>query len=520
MIVSGSANRMGRAAGGARMIGLDTRLAFALLCLTAISPLLIVGMPPLADMYGHYGRYVLQTDLHNRPELQQYYSYQWQLLGNLGADLLVHALYAVLGLETAIRVVVIATQAIAAAAILLLSKELHGRVTPFAVAALPLIYGMPFNYGFLNFSLSMALGLLAFVMWLRLQRSGNTIASQMWLAAASVTIWVCHTYGWAFLGLLCGSSLLAQAIAVGSSRMAVLKRAVIACWPLLLPLVPMVAWRSGTGGLDLMGWYIGYKVQWLISAFRTRWAIFDIPSLVFVIMLIYWAIRTKYVEIDRRMAIAAIVCLASFMLVPMKVFGSLFADMRLVPYVLITALLAISGKGLDSKTLRLLSMLAVAFFAARTLVTGASYIAGEKSVAQVLPTIESIPKGSRVAFFLVTPCKGTWELPMLAHMGGVALARRSVFVNSMWKVPGANPLDVNYPEAFPFEHDPSQFVHPGYCKKPQYPRLSRALARLPQQTFTHVWIVGQVPDRLVLPPGLEPIPHAGEGVLLEVRKPD
>lgn len=498
-------------------IRLDSRLAFALLCLAAISPLLMVGIPPLADMYGHYGRYVIQTDLQNRPALQQYYSYQWQVIGNLGADLLVQALHAIVGLENAIRVVAISTQLIAASAILLLSKEIHGRITPFAIVALPLIYGMPFNYGFLNFSLSMALGLLAFVFWLRLQRSGRTIASQLWLGAAGLMIWVCHTYGWAFLGLLCGSSLLAQSTAAGDSWIATVKRVVSACWPLLLPLVPMIVWRSGSGGLDVKEWFISYKFQWLISVFRNKWAILDVASMVMVFMLLYWAIRSKHVEFDRRLSIAALVCFASFLILPMQVFGSMFADMRLLPYVVISALLAISCRGLDARTIRMFSLIAIAFFAARMLVTSAAYVTEEQSVEEVLPAIDSIPEGSRVAFFLSVSCKGGWQMPVLAHMGGVALARRNVFVNSMWKVPGVNPMNVHYPAAAPFEHDPSQFVHARRCKKPHFLNLSQALARLPRHAFTHVWIVGEVPDRLTLPQGLEPIPHAGKGALLAVR---
>ena len=499
-----------------RMIGLETRTAYVLLCLIAIFPLLIVGMPPLVDLYGHYGRYVIQTDLHNRPELQAFYSFKWQLIGNLGADLLVQALYKLLGLEVAIRAVVIATQLMAATGILLLSKEIHGRITPFAIAALPLIYGLPFNYGFLNFSLSMALGMLAFVLWTRLRRIGRSSASRIWLGAAGLIIWVCHTYGWAFFGLLCASSMLAQVIAAKESRRAALIDALSVCWPLLLPLVPMIAWRTGSGGLDLMGWDLNNKVHWLISVFRNKWVSLDIASLTFVVLLMYWAVRNK-VHFDRRLSLAALGCLASFLVLPMQVFGSMFADMRLVPYTLIATLLAISPRGIDAKALRMLSLMALAFFGARMLVTGAAYVAEERAVDEVLPAIESIPKGSRVAFFAIVPCKMTWELPMLSHMGGVALARRNVFVNNMWKVPGVNPMTVDYPAAAPFEHDPSQFVHTGDCEEPLYPDLAQALAHVPRSAFTHVWIVGRVPDPLILPQGLEPISHAGKGSLLVVR---
>jgi hypothetical protein len=210
-------------------------------------------------------------------------------------------------------------------------------------------------------------------------------------------------------------------------------------------------------------------------------------------------------------------CFASFLVLPLQVFGSMFADMRLAPYVLITALLAISPSKLDVKTLRMLSLMAIAFFAVRMLLTGAAYVAHHKAVAVVLPTISAIPKGSRVAFFSVVPCNATWELPILSHMGSIALARRNVFTNNHWQAAGANPLVVHYPEAAPFEYDPSQFVHAGDCKRPIYPTLSGVLEEFPHPAFSHVWVVGPLPDPLIVPSGLEPVPHLGKGALYLVK---
>ena len=58
----------------------------------SLLPLLEVGLPPLVDLYGHLGRYALQTELAGRPELQAFYSYEWKLVGNLGVDLIMEAL--------------------------------------------------------------------------------------------------------------------------------------------------------------------------------------------------------------------------------------------------------------------------------------------------------------------------------------------------------------------------------------------------------------------------------------------
>ncbi|MBI1403324.1 MAG: hypothetical protein GC147_08930 [Porphyrobacter sp.] len=519
MIIAGSPAAFGRAFAARGGEWLDTRTAFVLLCAAAIAPLLFVGFPPLVDLYGHLGRYAVQTDLANRPMLQQFYSFDWQLIGNLGADLLVEVLHRWFGLEGATRLVVIATQALAAGAILLASRELHGRITPFAIAALPLIYGLPFNYGFLNFSLSMALGLLAFVVWLRLGRQERVTAQRLFLAVAGVAIWVCHAYGWAFLGLLCGSSVLAQVIAARASPIAAIKRILASCWPLLLPLAPMIVWRSETGGLDVMGWSFAVKVQWLVSLFRIRWVVPDIASVVAVFCLIYWAMREKNVRFDRRMSIAALLSFLCYAALPRQVFGSMFADVRLVPYILITVLLAISPRGIEARTLRVLGLVAAAFFLGRMAVTGASYVAQEAKVDAVLPALNDIPEGARVAVFATVPCRARWELPVLSHMGGVALARRSVFVNNLWQAPGANLLRVHYPIAAPFEHDPSQNVYAESCDAAAFPTLAASLAKLPRAAFTNVWITGPLPRDFAVPQDLRPLRRAGESILFAVEKP-
>ncbi|MFM7350366.1 MAG: hypothetical protein ACKO01_12930 [Erythrobacter sp.] len=496
---------------------LDTWPAFALFCLASLAPLLVVGFPPLVDLYGHLGRYAMQTDLSNRPELQPYYSYDWRLIGNLGADLAVEALYRFVGLEPAIRLIVIATQALAAASILLASRELHGRVTPFAVAALPLIYGLPFNYGFLNFSLGMALALLAFTAWLRLRRAKSRLAPPLWLAVAGVGTWVCHTYGWAFLGLLCGSTCLAEAIAERRRPVPAMLGILAQCAPLLLPLVPMALWRSAAGGLDLASSGFMYKLFGLVSVLRAKWAIIDMPSLFLLVAIVYWAIRSKAVRIDLRLGIAGLLCFAFFLILPKTVFGSAGADVRLMPYAFICALLAIPQTGLDARTVRTVTLIALAFFGVRTATTAAAYMQYEARTQAYLPAIESLPSGARVAFFSVAPCAPTWDLPVLDHSSGFALARASVFVNDQWNVPGLSPLTVHYPAAGEFAQDPSHLVLADGCDRHFYPFLSETFARVPWDAFTHVWMIGEVPPDLKVPARLQPLPHAGQGVLFAVR---
>ncbi len=491
--------------------------ALPTLCLIAVIPLLAVGFPPLVDLFGHLGRYVIQTDLANRPELQPYFSYQWKLIGNLGADLLVQGLHSWLGLEQAVRVIVIIAQLLAAAGVLLMSLAVHRRITPFAIAALPLLYGFPFTYGFINFVLAMALAMITFAVWINLRRAGRVIGALVWLCAAGPLCWISHTYGWAFLGLLCGAASLAEALEARLRPVALAKRVLGACWPLLLPLAAMLAWRSGVAESATSEWYATFKLLWLVSALRVHWMLVDVLSLVGLLCFGYWAVRGAGGRIDRRMGLATVLCLAAFLILPARVFSSFFADMRLMPYVLICALLAISAEPMRPKLLRLAMLVAIGFFLARTGITTAAYIEKDRVITRQLATLDAIPRGARVAFFSLEPCEFSWAPSVSSHLGSVAMVRRNAFANDQWEDTGVNPLLIHYPAAGAFASDPSQLVLRDDCPSAHYPHLAARLAKLPMAAFTHVWIVGEVPPDLPVPAGLSPLAHAGSGKLFAVE---
>ncbi len=496
---------------------LDRWPVIALICLAAIMPLLLVDFPPLVDLYGHLGRYAVQTELAQRPALQPFYSYDWKLIGNLGGDILVQMLYPVLGLETSVRVTVILTQLLGALGLLLVSREVHGRVTPLAVAAITLLYGYPFNYGFINYALSMALALLAYVVWLRLHRQERGVAAGLWLGVTGAGIWVAHTYGWAFLGLLVGSTMLAEVFTARSHPLKAIARILGVCWPLLLPIIPMVIWRAESSGAAMSGWSMPYKLRWLFSPFRNKWAEADIASLAILAGLLYWARLSRSASYAGGIGIAALLCVAFFFILPTKVFGSAFADMRLLPYGLAVALVAVRFDQLASRQVRIVSAIALAFFVGRQAVTAASYIVQHQRIEAALPAIDHMPQGARVAFFVIKPCQIAWALPALDHLSGAALARRDAFVNDQWQQPGVNPLTVHYPAAEPFTRDPSHLVQGERCGHHSRPPLSEAFARLPRDAFTHVWIVSYEPvDWSVVPEGFVLVPGGGSGRLYTV----
>ena len=144
----------------------EQRWFLALVVLATMIPLIYPPIPPLVDLFGHMGRYRVELDLAQSPYLQRYYDYHWAAIGNLGVDLLIIPLGRLIGLEPAVKLIVLLIPPMTAAGFLWFAREVHGREPPTAFFALPFIYGYPFLFGFVNFTLSVALAFLAFGLWL------------------------------------------------------------------------------------------------------------------------------------------------------------------------------------------------------------------------------------------------------------------------------------------------------------------------------------------------------------------
>jgi hypothetical protein len=124
--------------------------------LAACVPLLWPDIPPIVDLPGHMGRYRVQLDRGAHPWLTDWYQFRWSLIGNLGVDLLIEPLAPLIGLEPAVKLIILTIPALTVGGLLWIAREVHGRIPPTALFALPLAYGYPFHFGFVNFALSMA----------------------------------------------------------------------------------------------------------------------------------------------------------------------------------------------------------------------------------------------------------------------------------------------------------------------------------------------------------------------------
>ena len=518
---------------GGKLNWWQTRWFVAAMALLAAVPLLWPTVPPLVDLAGHMGRYRVQLEYADQPWLAQWYHFEWQMIGNLGIDLLIEPLAPIFGLELAVKLIVIAIPVLTVTGLLWIAREVQGRIPATALFALPLAYSYPFQFGFVNFALSMALALNLFALWLRMGRLGAVRLRMVLFVPLSCLLWLAHTFGWGVLGVLAFSAELIRQHDIRRARGARgLKgwvesafHAGIGCIPLALPMVLMVLWRSGENVTGQTGDWFNWrwKINWVTMALRDRWMAFDLASVTVLFLVLLKGVRDERVEYSRNLVLSAAFLAVVYVLLPRIVFGSAYADMRLAPYVLAIALIALRPRrGLSFRGASTLAIVGLLFFVVRIGATTVSYVMYSNDYDRVLTALDHVPPRARLLTFVGRQyCADVWPSSRLEHVAGLALERKLAYANDQWSMAGGQLLTVRYAPAKRFAHDPSEIVTQRRCRGQWWRPIETALKLLPRDAFDYVWLVHPPRYDEALTRGMTPIWRSGRDVLYRIddRRP-
>ena len=466
----------------------ETRAATILFIALAVVPLLWPAIPPLSDLPGHIGRYRIMAEA-GRPPLSEHYAVHWALIGNLGVDGLVLAIAPVLGIEFATKIIVMLIPLLSVAAMLWLAREVHGRVPATTPFALPLAYASPFQLGFVNFALATALVLAALALWLRLARGSAPWVRALVFVPISCLIFVCHSFGWAMLGLFVFGAEWAIQRKAGRSVAGAGIRAALMCVPMALPLALMVL-----GGPDHLAggtgdWFdVRLKLFWVGSLLRERWQVYDVLCAMLLYAVVALALRSRRLSLAPVLAVPALLGAIAFVLLPAFYAGGSMVDMRVLPATVALALLAIDVPASEASWEQRIAGLAAAFFVIRMATTTLAFVLFAQGQTTALRAIDAMPQGASVLVLVNEPAADNWTNPRLGHIAGLAIARRRIFTNEQWALAGQQLVRPLHPTAAPFDRDPSQLIYPATV--PGSMSLQQAIATFDRRTFGYVWTIG------------------------------
>lgn len=467
------------------------RWVAAVAIMLAAVPLVWPAIPPLTDVPGHIGGYRIFADAGVAP-IAQHYAVHWALIGNLGVEALVLALRPLLDVEPAAHLVVALIPALTVAAMLWLAREAHGRVPASAGFALPLAYAFPFQLGFVNFALSAALALAGLALWIRLARARRDMLRIALFAAVAGLVWLCHSFGWAMLGLFALGAewvIRGERGERGRRRIALTMLGVAPmAWPQLAAMLAGVTMAGDTGD-----WFdLSAKAQWVAALLRERWKLYDVGCVIALALMLWTAIRSPRLVFAPLLGAPALLGLAAFVLTPRLFAGGAYVDMRLLPYAVALALLAI--RVTDDRAAQRVAAGGAALFALRIVTSTVAFAWFAQDQQRELAAVAHIPSGAAVLSLVAEPSPADWINPRLSHLAGIAVARRRAFTNEQWAIAGQQLVAPRHPAAAPLDRDPSQLVYPRGEPYAQTD-FDQAIARFDRGTFGYVWTIGFPPGR-------------------------
>ena len=489
--------------------GLGPRWWPLLVALAAV-PLLYPTVPPLTDLPAHMSRIMVQMDGGRSADIARWYSFEWNLIPNLGTDLLALLLEPRLGLERTMQAIAILIVVLQTAGYLLLSRAAHGRVMPTALFALPLAYGNPFQYGFLNFTFAAALATLALALWISPRMAARPGLRWLVFCPIACVVWISHLAGWAVLCLLVGCCELAARYERDRRLVHALLTGFLASSCLLLPQALSMLWPNTPEPLPTRGFFImAEKLYHLANVLADRWTLFDNLCALLLVILIVLIWRAPGFVLHKGLALGAAVLFTAYWLLPAWVLGSYYADMRLLPTVFALALVAARPR-LPAAHMRWLVLAGLAFFGVRLAGTTVSMALWDRQLRQELSVLDALPRGSQLVSFNALPCR-TFVLQgrvRNTHFASYALTLRHAFASDQFAMSGGQLLSIHNPAAGPFDRDPSTIQNGESC--PREVPVLEAAARVPP-AVPYMWIMWQAGERPV--PGWQVVARAGDSVL-------
>ncbi len=471
-------------------------MLWALTLLSAL-PLVFSRIPPLNDLLGHAGRYHIQINHLSSPALNTFWSFKWALMGNLGVDLLIMPLAALFGLERAIWIIAFILPPLMIWGMIRLARAVHSAVPPNALFAFPLAAAFPYQFGFVNFWLALALALHALATWVQMLRRGVSPAVQaISFLPIGFLLWLCHLYGWAIFAVMAGAVTLVhfghwdwrkwhQLGLILAKRL----------WTVALPAALVLLWQQGTANDVLTTGFFrwGHKAQQLSQVLRDQNIWLDVGSVVVIGSVIAFGLISRNFRLDRGLGLAACIFLVLQVFLPIQLQGSAYADSRLWPITIALAVLSLRPVDRKAEQFRfgpLIAGLGAVLIVSRVVVGSAGFASYGRAYTSHLMAIEKIAPGSRVVALVGLNCPDQWRKSRIEHLPSLAILRKDVFTNTQWAISSGQLLNPRYARGTGWDRDPSQFVgHWNDCRLPMPARMAARASQIPRGLFDYLWVL-------------------------------
>jgi hypothetical protein len=417
-------------------------ILFAAVLALLIFPIWTVSVMPWSDFGDHMARVYILHHYGDVPVFRQYYEIERLPLPNLAIDLIVTPMLGVVNPYLAAKLFVTLSVVVFAIAVHGFGRTVHGAPTWLAIATAFFFYNSLLLYGFVNYSWSLALFLLAASAWLKFDRGHSAGMGLVATVAASAT-YIAHLSGFFFLCVFIG---LMSAFAVVRARR-------ISVWNVagFVPLAPGLAayasLGSAKGDVGSVRWGTlttkAIHAGVLVAGYSWWMDAITVGGLAIVAAAVFWRGKLRG---DPGLIAIAVAFLVAFCAFPTEFHTGTDADTRfMVPAGLVLALgLTVS---LPRNWARPLYGLLVGILALRIALMDVYWQRADRIATEQIGLLRQVEEQARICPIPFLPpgrtegkIRGT-----LMHVAGYAVIERNAISGGTFAVPGQQPLQHRIP---------------------------------------------------------------------------
>lgn len=462
----------------------------------AVLPFLFTAIPPLTDVPGHLGRFAVQTAPTGDP-LLRYYGFHWLLVLNLASDLIVQLLYPSIDLLPLSWMICASTAFLTAFGITAIARLTNQQGATAIPWALLFVFNYPFLWGFLNFTLTFALSMLAFAAWMALDRW--PLPRALLFVAVPPMLLIGHgVAGIVGIGLIVSYTLGESAFVFSDRPIRTLVQSSLPVLPSVgATLATLLLWKlfaAPDKGQTL--WLFKRKTEALLMMLRDQNRFLDVGTVAACLVVGFagWRWGARF----RRGAAASLLFVTTvFIATPSLISGSDRIDTRLAPLIPMLFFAMQDWSEVRPRHRRLVMSAGFLLLVLRLAVTTASFAEYDRDYHLELTALQHVPRGARILNLAEVDCvEASWRSHRLEHLSNLATLVRGAWVNSQWSIDGLQLLKVRYQPSPDYFRDPSQLIWPARCVDFHDPlphrvrhTLDEAVATLPLDRADFLWLV-------------------------------
>jgi hypothetical protein len=398
-------------------------------------PVFSTVLPPLLDYPNHLARMHLLAEGGDA-----FYSVQWAVLPNLAEDLIVPPLSQVIPLDIAAKLFLIMIFAMMAGGVIWLNRVATRGWRLWPLFGFLFLYNRILLWGFVNYLFGIGVALSGIALWLTLERR------RWWLRVllSSLVALACffsHVAAFGFYALaIIGVEILLAAAELRDHQWAPLgRRIAIGVVQFVAPAALWLGFRHDAPSSTVT--YAGFwrKADLLFSVFDNYNRAFDVFCFALFLALIGWLVWTRRLGLAPRLAAAAGIVFAAYLVLPSQIHGGSGADHRL-PTAFFLLLVAASAPNFPSpRFAKAVGVIAALVLVARLGMIERVWRAADRVYSADLAGVDALPQGSKLAIAHPADLFHVVPIPEV-HLAVLAIPRREIFVPTLFAIEGQQPV--------------------------------------------------------------------------------